>query len=192
MMRNKWNALTSWRTWMDRQTDKSGHGKHRCCHCRHIVSVIVMSWLSSSLPRHSCCHCCHCHCHCHCCIITVVIIASWLLLYRGCSRRYIITVVVVASLLSLSLCHCCHCHCVVVVVIIMSSSLSHRRRVVLHCHHIMSCCHIVMSRCRVVVITLLLLSQLSHGEHEGLGPRAGTGGSYSVAWDAAAIVGEHR
>src|SRR6266850_1209698 len=166
MMRNKWNALTSWRTWMDRQTDKSGHGKHRCCHCRHIVSVIVMSWLSSSLPRHSCCHCCHC--------------------------RYIITVVVVASLLSLSLCHCCHCHCVVVVVIIMSSSLSHRRRVVLHCHHIMSCCHIVVSCCHVVVITLLLLSQLSHSEHEGLGPRAGTGGSYSVAWDAAAIVGEHR
>src|SRR6267142_1349381 len=131
-----------------------------------IVAVIVVTLFQSSS-----CHGCHHHC-----LVTVVVIV----------------VIVVASWLSLSLCHCCHCHCVVVVVIIMSSSLSHHRRVVLHCHHIMSCCHIVMSRCRVVVITLLLLSQLSHGEHEGLGPRAGTGGSYSVAWDAAAIVGEHR
>src|SRR6267142_1349382 len=122
MMRNKWNALTSWRTWMDRQTDKSGHGKHRCCHCRHIVSVIVMSWLSSSLPRHSCCHCCHC-----CCIMAVIVIVS---------------------LLSLSLrCSCCHYH---VIVIVTSSpcrvALSPHHVMLSHCHVTLSCCrhHIVV------------------------------------------------
>ena len=48
-----------------------------------------------------------------------------------------------------------------------------------------------LSCCRHVVV-VVTLSQSLHGEHGGAGLRAGTGGSYSIAWDTAAIVGEHR
>ena len=91
-----------------------------------------------------------------------------------------IIAVVVITLSQSSSCHgCCH-HCVIaviiiIVIVVVASSLCH-----------------VMSCCRVVVVALLFLLQLSHGEHGGAGPRVGTGGSYSVAWDAAAIVGECR
>src|SRR6266850_455725 len=119
-MRNKWNTLTSWRTWTDGQTDESGHGMHCCCHRHCIVAVIIV------------------------------------------------------TLLQLSSCHCCHCHIVTV------------------------SCHVITVSCRVIVVLsshcccCRALSQLSHGEHGGAGLRAGTGGSYSITWDAAAIVGEHR
>ena len=74
--------------------------------------------------------------------------------------------------------------------VIIALSLCH---VVLlsHSRHVMSlllllhCCH----HCIIVVIALL---QLLCGEHRAAGLRVGTGGSYSIAWDAAAIVGECR
>ena len=170
------------RTWKASLLSLSSHCHSHC----HVMVVIVialsrsLSLLSSLSSCHGCCCCCYHYCH----IIAVVVVASWLLLYCGCSRHHIVTIVIIVSLLSLSLHHCCHHPCVIVVVIITSSSL-HHHHVVSHRHHVMLC------HC-VIVITLLLLLQSSHGEHGGLRPRAGTGGSYSIAWDAAAIVGEHR
>jgi len=74
------------------------------------------------------------------------------------------------------------CHCRMVAVL-----SSHGCRVVIAW---LSCCrrHMVAVSCRVVIAS----SQSSHGEHGAAGLRAGTGRSYSVAWDAAAIVGECR
>jgi len=74
----------------------------------------------------------------------------------------------------------CHCCCIVTVIIVALSLL-----LLLHC---CCCCCIVV----VVVVVVVALLQSSHGEHRGAGLRVGTGESYSVAWDAAAIVGEHR
>src|SRR6267142_5283663 len=164
-----------------------------CRHCRIVAMLCRVMSLS---------HCHHVMSHHHCVVVVIALspchvasspccVASspCCVASSPCLRRCCI--VTVSSLLSSS-----HHHRVIVVVIASSpccvvSSLPCCVVLLSHCCHITSlslllhCCH-----CCIVVVVALL--QLLHGEHGAAGPRAGTGGSYSIAWDAAAIVGECR
>src|SRR6266850_10883 len=139
-----------------------------------------------------------CTCPCHC----VVIIALSPCRVVSCCHHIVTTSCHVVAV-SLSSLHChrvvLYCHrvvlyrrCVFVVLLLL----------LLHCHHVVvvvalsPCCVVLLLHCCHVALLLLLhccvvaLLQLLHGEHRAAGPRAGTGRSYSIAWDAAAIVGE--
>src|SRR6266850_1559490 len=87
---------------------------------------------------------------------------------------------------------CPHC-CVIVVALLLCCVVS------CHCRIITVSCHIVavsllssLHRCHCCIVVVVALLQLLCGEHRAAGPRAGTGRSYSITWDAAAIVGERR
>src|SRR6266850_432957 len=166
------------------------------------------SYLPSSLCHHCCIVAVSCHCHIvtaschivtvslsssHCCCVIVVIT---LLLCRVALSLCLCHVIIVIALL---LCHrivamsslslLSHCCCVVIVIIVTSSP-----NCVVSSSH---CCHIVslslsLHHCHCCVVVVIASLQLLHGEHGAAGLRAGTGRSYSVAWDAAVIVGERR
>src|SRR6267142_1511571 len=153
-----------------------GLGPRICPHC----CVIIIASLV--------CHVVSCYHH----IVTMschVVAVSLSSLHCRCVMSHHRHVFVVSS----SLLHCCH----VVVVVALSPccvvSSSHCCCVVSYCHCIVAMsCHVVitLSHCCVVIVVALLQSLC--GEHGAAGPRVGTGGSYSITWDAAAIVGECR
>src|SRR6267142_2902225 len=134
-----------------------------CGCCRTVIIFVVALLLSLLHPR---------------CVVAIVasLPCHVMLSLSPHHHRCCCVVIIVAVLLSLLLC-CCHCCCVVVVVAVLLS-LS-------HCRHVVAIaslpCHVASSS-----------SSSSHGAHRGAGPRVGAGGSYSVAWDAAAMVGECR
>src|SRR6266850_1899532 len=87
---------------------------------------------------------------------------------------------------TLSLC-CRHCHIVTMLCCVIIALSPCCVVLLLHCRHIASLL-LSLHRCHCCIVVVVALLQLLCGEHRAAGPRAGTGRSYSITWDAAAIV----
>src|SRR6267142_2395463 len=170
------------------------------------MCVLPIHLLSPSMKQMT-----HHHHRCHC---VVVIVVSSLSLCCHCVVVVVVVVVVVFVMLLLLCCrfHRCRAVAVVIVAVVVVASpgecrtdtLGHRKELSEGC---CCCCMVVVMVVVVVVVVVLWLSQLSL-HHCGrvvvvvafISPfwctwgcwTASVGGPSSIAWDAAAIVGECR